>query len=756
MLEPIRLHVAAKRYLCAVDPAYRDALSAASRQSLALQGGPFDASGVAAFEANPHFREAVRLRHWDDAAKVPGLAVPGLDHYRGPDRGGPRERPTDDSRVRRRRGRRGHRRPGPRLPPRQAWPARGRLRAAPAGRGGLGPQLRHALADRPAGRRLPATWPCGAARSGSTCSAAPGSGTAASARSTWPTATTRPASWPSSPRPNPAASFPCELIGPERGRPTVAGRPSRWPAGRPLEPDRGLRRPQRPSSPAPALAGRGARRPVRVRPCRSSATTGPGSRRPPAPGRPAASGPAPATTSSPLSRGVSRLGPGPLQAPDDADRPGRRRLAARADARRRGSTLRHYKLVRGLPEPPRAPGPRRRRACPSSTGTASTSWPPRTAAARSSSATRTNTATRSSPFDKARIDELILGYLATFLDAPGLRVAARWHGTYAKHPTEHVRRRPARAGGRRDRRCGRGGDDPLVRPGGTGRSKRPWRRTERWRSSWLSSTWPARPSTTATRSTAASARRSRRPGSTAAPEAVNAVMGLPKPEAIRRARARAAPTSPIGRRDPRRLRRPDDPRSTPTIPRSARSPASSRCSRSSAARASSRPRHRLQPGHHRCDPRPPRLGCGPASSTRPSRATRSPRGRPHPDMIRRLMADLGVGRHAAWPRSATPRPTCEEGTNAGCGWVVGVTWGTHPRPARGFPHTHLIGQSPSCPPSSAFPSPPADRRPRRRPVPGDGRPGAGRGKPSPGCPRRCGEVSLRRAAGGWNREGHFL
>ncbi|WP_165228589.1 phosphonate degradation HD-domain oxygenase [Aquisphaera insulae] len=82
VIEPIRLHVAAKRYLCAVDPAYRDGLSDASRQSLSLQGGPFDAAGIGAFEANPHHREALRLRHWDDAAKVPGLAVPGLDHYR--------------------------------------------------------------------------------------------------------------------------------------------------------------------------------------------------------------------------------------------------------------------------------------------------------------------------------------------------------------------------------------------------------------------------------------------------------------------------------------------------------------------------------------------------------------------------------------------------------------------------------------------------------------------------------------------------
>jgi phosphonate degradation associated HDIG domain protein len=80
--EPVRLHVAAKRYLCAVDPAYVDALSPASVRSLELQGGPMRADEVTAFEQNPHFRAAVRLRRWDDAAKVPDLAVPGLDAYR--------------------------------------------------------------------------------------------------------------------------------------------------------------------------------------------------------------------------------------------------------------------------------------------------------------------------------------------------------------------------------------------------------------------------------------------------------------------------------------------------------------------------------------------------------------------------------------------------------------------------------------------------------------------------------------------------
>jgi phosphonate degradation associated HDIG domain protein len=80
--EPVRLHVAAKRYLCATDAGYRDQLSPASRQSLALQGGPFTPDEAADFERSSHYRDAVELRRWDDLAKVPGLEVPGLEHYR--------------------------------------------------------------------------------------------------------------------------------------------------------------------------------------------------------------------------------------------------------------------------------------------------------------------------------------------------------------------------------------------------------------------------------------------------------------------------------------------------------------------------------------------------------------------------------------------------------------------------------------------------------------------------------------------------
>ncbi|HEX4607107.1 MAG TPA: HD domain-containing protein [Urbifossiella sp.] len=80
--DPVRLHVAAKRYLSATEPDYHAALSPASRRSLELQGGPFTPAEQTAFRTEPHWGRAVALRRWDDAAKVPGLAVPGLEHYR--------------------------------------------------------------------------------------------------------------------------------------------------------------------------------------------------------------------------------------------------------------------------------------------------------------------------------------------------------------------------------------------------------------------------------------------------------------------------------------------------------------------------------------------------------------------------------------------------------------------------------------------------------------------------------------------------
>ncbi len=79
--QPVKLHVAAKRYLCAVDSSYFARLSEASVLSLQLQGGPMSEAEIAAFEANPHHRDAVRLRIWDDKAKDPDRETPDVAHF---------------------------------------------------------------------------------------------------------------------------------------------------------------------------------------------------------------------------------------------------------------------------------------------------------------------------------------------------------------------------------------------------------------------------------------------------------------------------------------------------------------------------------------------------------------------------------------------------------------------------------------------------------------------------------------------------
>jgi phosphonate degradation associated HDIG domain protein len=81
VLDPIRLHVDAKRYLCATRAGYLAALSEDSKRSLGLQGGIFNEGRSEAFIAQPGARDAVRLRLWDDAAKTAGAATPPLAHF---------------------------------------------------------------------------------------------------------------------------------------------------------------------------------------------------------------------------------------------------------------------------------------------------------------------------------------------------------------------------------------------------------------------------------------------------------------------------------------------------------------------------------------------------------------------------------------------------------------------------------------------------------------------------------------------------
>jgi len=81
VVEPVRLHVAAKRYLCAIEPDYVNTLTPASVKSLELQGGPFNEREIKKFESLPHFEDAVQLRRYDERGKIPNVKTPNLKHY---------------------------------------------------------------------------------------------------------------------------------------------------------------------------------------------------------------------------------------------------------------------------------------------------------------------------------------------------------------------------------------------------------------------------------------------------------------------------------------------------------------------------------------------------------------------------------------------------------------------------------------------------------------------------------------------------
>ena len=81
--EPVRMHVAAKRYLATAEPGYFDKLSGASKLSLKLQGGPMTDAQARAFEAERFFADAVRLRRWDEEGKIVGYLGPGAASFDG-------------------------------------------------------------------------------------------------------------------------------------------------------------------------------------------------------------------------------------------------------------------------------------------------------------------------------------------------------------------------------------------------------------------------------------------------------------------------------------------------------------------------------------------------------------------------------------------------------------------------------------------------------------------------------------------------
>lgn len=81
VVEPAKLHVQAKRYLCFVDAGYYNTLSEPSRQSLALQGGIMNAEEAAEFEKYENYKEAVLLRTWDDLAKDPTMKTDPIEAF---------------------------------------------------------------------------------------------------------------------------------------------------------------------------------------------------------------------------------------------------------------------------------------------------------------------------------------------------------------------------------------------------------------------------------------------------------------------------------------------------------------------------------------------------------------------------------------------------------------------------------------------------------------------------------------------------
>jgi gamma-butyrobetaine dioxygenase len=79
--EPVRLHVAAKRYLCAVEPGYAARLSPASVYTLGVQGGPMSEHEASNFGASPYAGAACQVRRWDDLAKDPAVTPPRFEHF---------------------------------------------------------------------------------------------------------------------------------------------------------------------------------------------------------------------------------------------------------------------------------------------------------------------------------------------------------------------------------------------------------------------------------------------------------------------------------------------------------------------------------------------------------------------------------------------------------------------------------------------------------------------------------------------------
>ena len=81
--EPVRHHVAAKRYICGIDPGYHDQLSSASQYTLTKQGGPMTPGEIEAFERLEYHKDALQLRRWEDGfGKIDDEVAPEFSRFR--------------------------------------------------------------------------------------------------------------------------------------------------------------------------------------------------------------------------------------------------------------------------------------------------------------------------------------------------------------------------------------------------------------------------------------------------------------------------------------------------------------------------------------------------------------------------------------------------------------------------------------------------------------------------------------------------
>lgn len=78
MCKLIASHVNAKRYLTWKYPSYYEQLSEASKNTLEYQGGRMNDEEAKAFESDPLFDLYIKMRSWDEAAKIEGKPVPDL------------------------------------------------------------------------------------------------------------------------------------------------------------------------------------------------------------------------------------------------------------------------------------------------------------------------------------------------------------------------------------------------------------------------------------------------------------------------------------------------------------------------------------------------------------------------------------------------------------------------------------------------------------------------------------------------------